>query len=84
MSGRWSACHGKVAAILGLEAAATEPKVAVVRCNGTCETVRVRRNTMAYVPVPSLMQRMEVRPDVHSVAWDVVTVCLSVSLALYT
>ena len=27
----------KVAAILGLEAAASEPKVAVVRCNGTCE-----------------------------------------------
>lgn len=26
----------KVAAILGLEAAASEPKVAVVRCNGTC------------------------------------------------
>lgn len=26
----------KVAAILGLEATATEPKVAVVRCNGTC------------------------------------------------
>lgn len=27
----------KVAAILGLEAAATEPKIAVVRCNGSCE-----------------------------------------------
>ena len=27
----------KIAAILGLEAAASEPKVAVVRCNGTCE-----------------------------------------------
>jgi Na+-translocating ferredoxin:NAD+ oxidoreductase RNF subunit RnfB len=27
----------KVAAILGLEAAATEPMVAVVRCNGSCE-----------------------------------------------
>ena len=27
----------KVAGILGLEAAASEPKVAVVRCNGTCE-----------------------------------------------
>lgn len=27
----------KVAGILGLEAAAAEPKVAVVRCNGTCE-----------------------------------------------
>lgn len=27
----------KVAAILGLEATASEPKVAVVRCNGTCE-----------------------------------------------
>ena len=27
----------KVAAILGLEAVATEPKVAVVRCNGSCE-----------------------------------------------
>ncbi len=27
----------KVAEILGLEAAASEPKVAVVRCNGTCE-----------------------------------------------
>ena len=27
----------KVAAILGLEAAASEPKVAVVRCNGSCE-----------------------------------------------
>ena len=26
----------KVAALLGLEAAASEPKVAVVRCNGTC------------------------------------------------
>ena len=26
----------KVASILGLEAAASEPKVAVVRCNGTC------------------------------------------------
>lgn len=27
----------KVAAILGLEAAAAEPKVAVVRCNGSCQ-----------------------------------------------
>ena len=27
----------KVAAILGLEAVAAEPKVAVVRCNGSCE-----------------------------------------------
>lgn len=27
----------RVAAILGLEAAASEPKVAVVRCNGSCE-----------------------------------------------
>lgn len=33
----------KVAAILGLEAAVTEPKVAVVRCNGTCEN-RPRTN----------------------------------------
>lgn len=28
---------GKIAAILGMEAAASEPMVAVVRCNGTCE-----------------------------------------------
>ena len=28
---------GKIAAILGLEAEASEPKVAVVRCNGSCE-----------------------------------------------
>ncbi len=28
---------GKIAAILGMEAAAAEPTVAVVRCNGTCE-----------------------------------------------
>ena len=30
-------CMNKVAAILGLEAAVSAPKVAVVRCNGTCE-----------------------------------------------
>ena len=45
----------KVAAILGLEAAAAEPKVAVVRCNGSCEnrprTDSVRRS---YIRVPSL------------------------------
>ena len=28
---------GKVAALLGMAMANTEPKVAVVRCNGTCE-----------------------------------------------
>lgn len=30
-------CMNKVAAILGMEAAVSAPKVAVVRCNGTCE-----------------------------------------------
>ena len=33
---RRTACHGKVADILGLAAGETEPMVAVVRCNGTC------------------------------------------------
>jgi Na+-translocating ferredoxin:NAD+ oxidoreductase RNF subunit RnfB len=32
-----SECMNKVAAVLGMEAAASTPKVAVVRCNGTCE-----------------------------------------------
>lgn len=30
-------CMDKVAAILGMEAAKTAPKIAVVRCNGSCE-----------------------------------------------
>jgi len=34
----------KVAAIMGMEVCATEPKVAVVRCNGTCQN-RAKTNT---------------------------------------
>lgn len=30
-------CMGKIAGILGMEVAASAPKLAVVRCNGTCE-----------------------------------------------
>ncbi len=30
-------CMGKIAGILGMEVAAASPKLAVVRCNGTCE-----------------------------------------------
>lgn len=40
----------RVAAILGLEAVATEPKVAVVRCNGSCEH---RPRMTRYDGVPS-------------------------------
>ncbi len=34
----------KVAGILGVEAVATEPKVAVVRCNGTCANAPAKNN----------------------------------------
>ena len=64
----------KVAAILGLEAVAAEPKVAVVRCNGTTELNRV----------PSLMPLQVVRRVVHSVVWVVVIVWKRVSLMLFT
>ena len=35
--GGGAACMEKIAAILGMEAVAAEPKIAVVRCNGSCE-----------------------------------------------
>ena len=38
---------GKVASILGMEAATAEPMVAVVRCNGTCRPVRAPTSMMA-------------------------------------
>ena len=44
------AVMARVAAILGLEAVATEPKVAVVRCNGSCEH---RPRMTRYDGVPS-------------------------------
>ena len=36
MSGGWTARHDKDCRDSGLDAAAAEPMVAVVRCNGTC------------------------------------------------
>lgn len=74
----------KVAAILGLEAVAAEPKVAVVRCNGSCEN---RPRTALYdgaKSVPSLMPLQVVRRVVHSVVWVVVIVWKCVSLMLFT
>lgn len=37
MSGWWCSGNGESSCHLGLEAVAAEPKVAVVRCNGSCE-----------------------------------------------
>ena len=35
--GGGASCMEKIASILGMEAVASEPKIAVVRCNGSCE-----------------------------------------------
>ena len=74
----------KVAAILGLEAVAAEPKVAVVRCNGVVKTALVLLCTMELSHVPSLMPLRGGRPVVHLVAWDVAIVWKCVSLMLFT
>ena len=54
---------GKVADLLGMAMANTEPMVAVVRCNGTCE----HRPRIAQYVVP-------VRQDVALAVWDVAIV----------
>lgn len=74
----------KVAAILGLEAVAAEPKVAVVRCNGSCEIALVLLCMTELNRVPSLMPLQVVRRVVHSVVWVVVIVWKRVSLMLFT
>ena len=70
----------KVAAILGLEAVAAEPKVAVV-------VVKIALVLLCMTElnrVPSLMPLQVVRRVVHSVVWVVVIVWKCVSLMLFT
>ena len=84
MSGWWCSGNGESSCHLGLEAVAAEPKVAVVRCNGSCEN---RPRTALYdgaKSVPSLMPLQVVRRVVHSVVWVVVIVWKRVSLMLFT
>ena len=70
----------KVAAILGLEAVAAEPKVAGV----VVKIALVLLCTMELNRVPSLMPLQVVRRVVHSVVWVVVIVWKRVSLMLFT
>ena len=73
----------KVAAILGLEAAASEPKVAVVRCNGTCANrPRVTQYDGVRVLLPTLPT--EVRLDVLLDVWVVAIALKLVSSMLST
>ena len=73
----------KVAEILGLDAAAAEPMVAVVRCNGTCAN-RPRVNMTAQRVVLSHLLFTVVKPVAALVAWAVATVWLPVSSMLFT
>lgn len=64
----------KIAGILGLEAVASEPKVAVVRCNGTCAN---RPRITQYDGVRSCAvahSTYGVRRAVRSAVWVVATV----------
>ena len=69
----------KVAAILGLEAVAAEPKVTVVVKIALVLLCMTELNR-----VPSLMPLQVVRRVVHSVVWVVVIVWKCVSLMLFT
>ena len=64
----------KIAEILGLDAAAAEPMVAVVSCNGTC----------ANRPVPLRLLSMVVKRVVVMAVWDAATVWLPASSMLST
>ena len=73
---------GKVADLLGMAIANSEPMVAVVRCNGTCEHRRRLPSMLACVRVPPCMPVALARRPVASVAWAVATARLPVSLML--
>ena len=74
----------KVAEILGLDAAAAEPMVAVVRCNGTVPTVPVSTNMTVQRVVRLHLLFMVVKQDVVLAAWVAVTVWMLVSSMLST
>lgn len=74
----------KIAEILGLDAAAAEPMVAVVRCNGTCAN-RPRVNQYAAPRVvPLRLLSMVVKRVVVMAVWDAATVWLPASSMLST
>lgn len=84
MSGWRCSRYGESCCHLGLEAVAAEPKVAVVRCNGSCEN---RPRTALYDGAKSCAIAHATsggRPVVHLVAWDVAIVWKCVSLMLFT
>ena len=74
----------QIADILGLAATEAEPMVAVVRCNGSCPTVRVLINTtvrrVALLPLHCMVEKQVVATD----ASDVATVWLPASSMLST
>ena len=74
----------KIADILGLAAGEAEPMVAVVRCNGTCATVRVLINTTVLRVVLLPLRCMAERRVVATAVWVVATVWLPASLTLST
>lgn len=75
----------QIAGILGLDAVAAEPMVAVVRCNGTCAN-RPRTNMYDGMRRVVLLRPlfMVAKPVVVSDVWGVVTVWKLASLMLST
>ena len=80
----------KVAAALGREVKAQAPKIAVVRCNGTCEN---RPRTSQYdgvlwmhgnIPQPSNIPYMSAIQPADSAVWDVATVLQPARSMRYT
>ena len=72
----------KVAAALGREVKAQAPKIAVVRCNGTCENRPA--NTTEPVLVPSNIPYMSAIQPADSAVWDVATVLQPARSMRYT
>ncbi len=74
----------QVASILGLDAGTAEPMVAVVRCNGTCTTVRVQICMTVAKSCAIAASLYGGEPAVAMGVWDVAIVWLLASLMLFT